>query len=118
MPYTLKQTTSALSGGKNILASLHVQFVEVGATLTGGVAYALGEAVAKIGTTGLWVKYVSANAATYTDLGILNIDVKNVAENTIVGEIIVRGSVYAAKLPASVTAEFKTKTPNIRYLTR
>lgn len=118
MPYNLEQKTTAFTGGKNILASEHFQYIEVGATLTGGTAYALGEAIAKVGTSGLWVKYVTANAATYTDLGILNIDVANSTANTAVGEVLIRGSVYAAKLPASVTADFKTKTPNIRYVTR
>lgn len=119
MPYNLEQKSTAFTGGKNILASEHFQFIEVGATLKGGTAYALGEAIGKVSTgadKGLWVKYV--NAATYDDLGILNIDVANSASNTAVGEVIIKGSVYAAKLPASVTAEFKTKTPNIRYVTR
>ncbi|MGE7650489.1 hypothetical protein ACQKM1_22340 [Peribacillus frigoritolerans] len=119
MPYNLDQTKTAFTGGKNILASEHFQYIEVGATLKGGSAYALGEAIGKVASgadQGLWVKYV--NGATYADLGILNVDVDNVASNTVVGEVLTRGSVYAAKLPASVTAEFKTKTPMIRYISR
>lgn len=119
MPYSFKQTTSAFAGGKNILASEHFQFVEGGAQVKGGVAYAVGEALGKVATggdAGLWVKYV--NGATYADLGILNVDVENIAENSVVGEILVRGSVYDAKLAASATAEFKGKTPLIRYVKR
>jgi len=116
MAYTLQTSQTAFSGGKNILASEHLQFVEAGATLTGGVAYALGEAIARDKTTGKWVKFVDANVANYDDFGILNIDVLQGTADTIVGEVIVRGSVYDAKLPASVTALFKTKVPNIRFV--
>ena len=117
MPYSLRQTSTPLVGGKNILASEHFQFVEVGATLKGGAAYAVGEAIGKVASgadKGLWVKYT--NGTTYDDLGILNVDVPNIPENTVVGEVIIRGSVYDAKLAASATAEFKGKTPNIRYV--
>ena len=119
MPYNLQQKQTAFKGGKNILASEHFQYIEVGATLKGGFAYALGEAIGKVSSgadKGLWVKYV--NGATYDDLAILNIDVANIPTNTAVGEVLIKGSVYGAKLPASVTAEFKTKTPLIRYVTR
>jgi hypothetical protein len=38
-------------------------------------------------------------------------------KDVVVGELIIRGSVYERKLPASVTAAFKTATrPLIRYV--
>lgn len=119
MPYSFKRTESEFRGGKNILASEHFQFIEVGAMLKGGVSYDVGEAIGRIDTgddKGLWVKYVDGD--TYGDIGILNVDVPNIPENTAVGEVLVRGSVYAAKLPESVTEEFKSKTPMIRYVSR
>lgn len=119
MPYSLRQTTKALVSGKNILASEHFQYIEGAAQVKGGSAYAVGEAIGKVasgGDAGLWVKYV--NGATYADLGILNVDVPNIPENSVVGEILVRGSVYDAKLAASATTEFKGKTPLIRYVKR
>lgn len=124
MAYNLQRTTTAFSSGKNILASEHVQFVEAGVTLKGGVAYGVGELLAKLNgaqgaDAGKWVKFVNADVATKYegDYGILNVDVANTTADSIVGEVIVRGSVYEAKLPTNADlATFKAKVPMIRFV--
>lgn len=122
MPFGQNLTPSTTNYGpaKNILASEQVKFIEGGATLK-PVAQTLvvGTGIARDKTTGLWEKFASASAANYDDWGILNIDVVQDATNRIVvGEVIVRGSVYAAKLDASATdATFKSAVgSNIRYV--
>lgn len=117
MAYNLQRTTQAFKSGKNILASEHVQFVEAGATIKGGEgALTCGQAIAR-DATGKWVKFVDANVATYTDFGILNVDVDATTYDAIVGEVIIRGSVYDAKLTGA-TATFKGKVPMIRFVTQ
>lgn len=116
MAYNLQTSQTAFKGGKNILASEHVQFVEAGATIKGGEgSLAVGQAVARVTADGKWVKFVDANVATYNDFGILNVDVDATTHDAIVGELIVRGSVYDAKL-VGATATFKGKVPNIRFV--
>lgn len=115
MAYNLRITTDSFKSGKNILASEHVQFIEAGATIKGGEgSLVCGQAVAK-DASGKFVKFVDANVATYTDFGILNVDVDATTYDAIVGELIVRGSVYDAKL-VGATATFKGKVPNIRFV--
>lgn len=120
MAYNLQPSSTGFTGGKNILASEHVQFIEVGATMdskkfpVGTVA--LGTLVARNTTTGKFEPFSTATG--YEDFGVLNIDfVNDGAYDTIVGEIIVRGSVYADKLPTAPVAAFKTANPMIRYIT-
>lgn len=116
MAYNLQTSETSFKGGKNILASEHVQFVEAGATLKGGEgALQCGQAIARVASTGKWVKFVAANVATYDDFGILNVDADATTYDAIVGEVIVRGSVYDAKLIGAAT-EFKAKVPNIRFV--
>jgi hypothetical protein len=125
MAYTLQTSQTALRGGKNILASEHVQFIEVGGTLDasafGAGTIALGTAVARNTSTGKFEPYAETTAGTFEpgfeDAGILNIDAEcNGTDDIIVGEIIVRGSVYQGKLPAVPTDAFKAKNDNIRYV--
>ncbi|MGM0836037.1 MAG: hypothetical protein ACQEV7_07760 [Bacillota bacterium] len=117
MAYNLQTSQTAFKGGKNILASEHVQFVEAGATLKGGEgALECGQAIARVTATGKWVKFVDANVATYNDFGVLNVDADATTHDAIVGEVIVRGSVYDAKL-IGATAAFKAEVPNIRFVT-
>lgn len=125
MPFTLKPVKTAYQSGKQIIASeVGLKFVEGGATLdaanVGNTTLPVGYAVARNKTSGKWEKFTDAadTANTYDDYGILNIDVVcNGTDDVIVGEIIVAGSVYDAKLDASVTAQFKTKTKGlIRYV--
>lgn len=118
--YNLQTSKTGFKGGKNILASEHLQFVEAGATLDAaaiGAQYLeVGTAVARNTTTG---KYeVFSETEGYDNFGILNVDVDVDGTNDeVVGEVIVRGSVYEAKLPASVTTAFKDATkPLIRYV--
>jgi len=111
-----------LTGGKNIVASEHLQFVEAGATLdhtkfpTG--FNEVGALVARNTETGKFEPFTTGEgAAEYDDFGILNEDFRNdYGQDLIAGEIIVRGSVYEDKLPQEVPAEFKEANPMIRYV--
>lgn len=111
-----------LQGGKNILASEHLQFVEAGATLdhtkfpTG--FNEVGAQIARNLTTGKFEPFTTGvDAPEYDNHGILNEDFNNdYGQDLIVGEVIVRGSVYEAKLPAAVSPEFKAANPMIRYV--
>lgn len=118
MPIQLKNEAVTFVGGKNILASSHVQFKEVGGTMdaakfaTGKVE--VGTAVARNASTGKFEPFTTVEG--YDDFCILNVDFINDGKtDTHVGELIVRGSVYKAKL-VGVTEEFKAKTPMIRYV--
>lgn len=118
MPYNLQTGQSAFKGGKNILASTHLQFKEVGGTMD-ATKFAVGvvecgQVIGKNATTNKFEPFT--DAGTYEDLVILNVDFENNGvDDTIVGELIVRGSVYEAKL-VGVTAKFKAATPMIRYV--
>lgn len=124
MPYNLSSGRTEFKSGKNILASTHLQFKQVGATLD-ATAFPVGHvdvgtAIALNSTTGKFEPYQDGAEGAlpdgYEDFAILNVDFNNDGENdTIVGEVIVRGSVYEAKL-VGVTATFKQATPMIRYV--
>ena len=125
MPYTLKTTQSEFRGGKNILASEHFQFIEGGATLDaaaiGARTLPVGTPIMRSTTTGKFVEYADASGAVpagYDELSILNIDVVVDGTNdVIVGEVLVKASVYDAKLPATVTAAFRAATDyKFRYV--
>ena len=119
MPIQLQQNTQTpFIGGKNILASTHFQFKEVGATLdatkfpVGKVE--VGTALARNEGTGKYEPFTTVTG--YDDFVVLNIDfINDGVTDTHVGELLVRGSVYKAKL-VGVTDEFKAKTPMIRYV--
>lgn len=126
--YTPKFSGTDLKGGKNILASEHLQNVEGGVTLDAasfGAGYVeLGTAIMRNTSTGKFEPYVDGDdggtpvlPSGYDEFAILNIDWDCDGENDgIAGEVIVRGSVYDAKLPANVTDTFKANTPMIRYV--
>lgn len=125
MAYTLQTGRSNFSGGKNILASEHLQFIEAGATLDavafGAGVIELGTLVARNTTSGKFEPYAETTAGTFEpgfdEPAVLNIDVDcNGTDDIVVGEVIVRGSVYLAKLPAAPTDAFKAKNDNIRYV--
>lgn len=125
MAYTLNFGESEFRGGKNILASEHLQYIEGGATLDatafGNTYVEVGTAIARDTTTGKFVPYTETTAGTLEpgldEFSILNIDVDMDGVNdAIVGEVIVRGSVYNDKLPAGVTDAFKEANPHIRYV--
>jgi|SRR5690625_628589 len=109
-----------LQGGKNILASEHLQFVEAGATLD-HTAFPtgyneVGAQVARNTTTGKFEPFTVVEG--FDNFGILNEDFNNDYEQDLIaGEVIVRGSVYEAKLPEEVSDEFKAANPLIRYVT-
>lgn len=120
MAYTLQTSRTDFKSGKNILASEHLQFIEAGATLDAAV---FGEGYIEVGTllarnltTGKFEPFTTTEG--YDNFSILNIDVNcNGEDDIIVGEVIVRGSVYEDKLPVKPSAEFKAATPMIRYVT-
>lgn len=125
MAYTLQTSREGFRGGKNILASEDVKFLEVGGTLDakkfGAKVIELGTAVARNTTSGKFEPYTETTPDTFEpgfeDIAILNIDVDcNGVDDVIVGELIIRGSVYEQKLPAVPTDAFKAKNDNIRYL--
>lgn len=125
MAYTLKTHRTDFKGGKNILASTHFQYVEAGVTLDAeafGKGYIeVGTAIGRNKTTGKYEPYEDDNGQLndkFDELGILNIDVDCDGENDIiVGEVLIRASVYEAKLPDNVTEAFKEATrPMIRYV--
>jgi len=118
--YTPQFTQTAFKSGKNILASEHLQFIEAGATLDGAKFPAgiidLGTLIARNTTSGKFEKFTTTTG--FDNFGILNIDaISDGVHDLVVGEVIVRGSVYEAKLPvnAALTA-FKAVTPMIRYV--
>jgi hypothetical protein len=118
--YTPKFTTTAFTSGKNILASEHLQFIEGGATLDGtkfpAGPIALGTLIARSTTSGKYEAFTTVTG--FDSFGILNIDaISDGVSDLVVGEVIVRGSVYEAKLPANAAlAAFKAVTPMIRYV--
>lgn len=123
--YTPKFTETGFKGGKNILASEHLQFIEGGATLdatkfaTG--YHEAGKLIARNTTGGKYEDVGTKDAvalAGYDNFGILNVDFTNDGTNDVIaGEVIVRGSVYEAKLPDAPNADFKAANPLIRYVT-
>lgn len=121
MPYTGKTVTTDFRSGVNILASEHFQFIEGGATLDaekfGAVYIPVGTPIARNTTTGFFEPYTD-DAEGFDELSLLNVDMNcDGRANIVVGEVLIRGSVYDAKLPATVTEAFKAATsPQIRYV--
>lgn len=121
--YTPKFSTSGFKGGKNILASEHVQMIEGGATLdakkfsTG--FHDVGKLIARNTTSGKYEPVAGKSDMTgFDNAGILNVDFENDGVNDLVaGEVIIRGSVYTAKLADTVPQFFKDANPLIRYVT-
>lgn len=125
MAYTLQTSQTAMQGGKNILTSEHLQFVEGGATLDAAVfgegLIEVGTLIARNTTSGKYEPYTETTGGTfeagYDEPSVLNIDVQcNGTDDIIVGEVIVRGSVYLEKLPEAPTDAFKAENKNIRYV--
>ena len=120
--YTPKASETEFRGGKNILASEHLQFIEAAATLDAGAFGAgyhdVGKLVARNTSTGLYEPVADAEALDgFDNFGILNVDWECDGENNVVaGEVIVRGSVYEEKLADEVSDEFKAANPLIRYV--
>lgn len=122
MAYGPRFSKTELSGGKNILSSEHLQFVEGGATLDATEFdkghNEVGLLIARDTSTGKYVPFEteSTTADTHDNFAVLNIDFNNDQEqDLIVGEVIIRGSVYEKKLPVEVPTEFKALAPMIRF---
>ena len=126
--YTPKFSEPVFKSGKNILASEHLQFIESGATLD-ATAFPVGHIdsgtlVCRDTSTGKFVPYAEDTSgdtptipAGFDEFAITNVDFDNDGENDLViGELIVRGSVYEAKLADTVPATFKQANPLIRYV--
>ncbi len=113
---------TGFQGGKNILASEHLQYIEGGATLDHTKfpkGYnEVGALIARNLATGKFEPFtVGEDAPEYDNHAVLNEDFNNDFEqDLIVGEVIVRGSVYEDKLPQEVPAEFKAANPMIRFV--
>src|SRR6185312_11821726 len=120
--YTPKFSNTGFTGGKNILASEHLQFVEGGATLDASKFatgyHDVGKLIARNTTSGKYEPVADvADLSGFDNAGILNVDFTNDGENDLVaGEVIVRGSVYEAKLADEVSDDFKAANPLIRYV--
>lgn len=129
MAYGPKFSKTELVGGKNILASEHLEFVKGGATMdaskfdTGVVG--VGKLVARNVSTGKFEPVAgemngeggSVTAETHDTFSITNVDFENDGDqDMIVGEVIVRGSVYEEKLEDEVDAEFKAAAPLIQFI--
>lgn len=117
--YTPKFSETGFTGGKNILASEHLEFVKGGATLdakkfaTG--YHDVGKLIARNTTSGKYEPFSAV--AGFDSFSILNVDFTNDGVNDLIaGEVIVRGSVYTAKLADAPTTEFKAATPLIQYI--
>lgn len=121
--YGPKFSGTEFRGGKNIIASEHLQFIEAGATLDAtkfDVGYNdVGKLIARNTTTGKFEPVAGvADLTGFDNFGILNVDFENDGETDVIaGEVIVRGSVYEAKLADEVSDEFKAANPLIRYVT-
>lgn len=117
--YTPKFSETGFRGGRNILASEHLEFVKGGATLdttkfaTG--YHEVGKLIARNTTSGKYEPFSAV--AGFDSFSILNVDFTNDGENDLIaGEVIVRGSVYQDKLADEVTSEFKAANPLIQYI--
>lgn len=121
--YGPKFSETEYRGGKNIIASEHLQFIEAGATLDAtkfDVGYNdVGKLIARNTTSGKFEPVAGvADLTGFDNFGILNVDFENDGETDVIaGEVIVRGSVYEAKLADEVSDEFKAANPLIRYVT-
>lgn len=124
MAYSLhnRNEREPFRGGRNILASEHLQYIDGGATLDADVfgdAYIpLGTLIARNTTTGKFEPVAArADLNGYDTPAVLNIDADCDGVNDLIaGEVIVRGSVYEAKLPTAVPAFFRAATPMIQYV--
>lgn len=119
MAYVPKFTKAAFVGGKNILASEHLQYIEGGATLDAtafDTGYnEVGQIIARNTTSGKFEPF--SDVEGFDNFAVLDEDFYNDGESDLIaGQVIVRGSVYEEKLPQVVPAEFKAANPQIRYV--
>lgn len=129
--YTPKTSETDFRGGKNILASEHLQFIEAAATLDaeafGEGYHDVGKLIARNKDSGFYEPVAGVTGDDeegttglegFDNFGILNVDWEcDGVHNVVAGEVIVRGSVYEAKLADEVSDAFKQANPMIRYVT-
>src|SRR5690625_1642743 len=119
MAYVKKFNRADLAGGKNIIASEHLLYIEGGATID-ATAFTtgyneVGLLIASNTTTGKFEPFSAVEG--YDNFAVLDEDFQNDGENDLIaGQVIVRGSVYEQKLPQAVPAEFKAANPLIRFV--
>lgn len=119
MAYVPKFKKTDFVGGKNILASEHLQYIEGGATLD-HTKFAqgyneVGQLIARNLATGKFEPFSEVEG--YDNFAVLDEDFVNDAEQDLIaGQVVVRGSVYEDKLPQEVPAEFKHANPMIRFV--
>lgn len=122
MAYGPRFSSTDFVGGKNILASEHLEFVKGGATLDASKFDTghneVGLLVARNTSTGKFEPYTEGEGAPeYDTHSVLNIDFENDGEQDLIaGEVIVRGSVYLEKLPEEPTEDFRKANPLIQYI--
>lgn len=119
MAYVPKFTRADFAGGKNILASEHLQYIEGGATLDATAFETgyneVGLLIARNTTSGKFEPFSVVEG--YDNFAVLDEDFENDGENDLIaGQVIVRGSVYEDKLPQEVPDEFKAANPMIRFV--
>lgn len=117
--YTPKFSVTDFSGGTGILASEHIQYLEAGATLDAAkfstATHAPGKLIARNTTSGKFEPFTVVEG--FDNFAVLEYGFDNDGVNDLIaGSVIVRGSVYEAKLADTPSAEFKTVTPMIRYV--
>lgn len=117
--YTPKFSVSEFTGGNGILASEHLQYLEAGATLdatkfsTG--AQGAGKLIARNLTSGKFEPFSAAEG--FDNFSVLEYGFDNDGVNDLIaGSVIVRGSVYTAKLADVPADEFKALVPMIRFV--
>src|SRR5690554_2037118 len=108
--YTPRFSVSEFTGGNGILASEHLQYLEAGATLD-ATAFATGKneagkLIARNEASGKFEPFSAAEG--FDNFSVLEYGFDNDGENDLIaGSVIVRGSVYEAKIADEPTAEFK-----------
>lgn len=122
MAYGPKFSKTDFQGGKNILASEHLQFIEGGATMDASEfsegTVGVGKLVARKSGGDKFVPFKEDDASDYQDVGVTNVDFVNDGDtDMILGEVIIRGSVYEDKLEDDVPSAFKDAAPMIRFVT-
>src|SRR5690625_8049178 len=119
MAYVPKFTRADFEGGKNILASEHLQYIEGGATLDATaftVGYnEVGLLIARNTTTGKFEPLSVVEG--YDNFVVLDEDFENDGENDLIGgQVIVRGSVHEQKLPQEAPADVNAANPLIGHV--
>lgn len=118
--YTPKFEVTGFTGQKGILASEHIQYNEAGGTLDASKfsegEVGAGKLIARNTDTGKFEPFSEVEG--FDNFSVLEYGFVNDGTNDLIaGSIIVRGSVYEAKLADEVSDEFKALVPMIRFVT-